>query len=415
MHKVLILGSLLEFTQMVVKAKQMGYYTIVCDGYQNGSAKAVADKSYNIDIHDVDAISEMCKKEQVDGIITSFSDLLFEQATKIAAKAGLKWYIQPDMLPYYRDKQIAKKLLAELHIPVPQTYQIDQQNVYEILKKVQFPLVLKPLKGYGSHGIKLIKHKKELISEVIHATSENRLPLYAEEYLHGCEYNMQTWVQNGQIYLISIADREKNIQNGNQIPMLNRVVYPAKRFNEVKEQAMNILQTFISATGQLSGPLSMQFFDVNGTLYVCEIAGRFFGYEHRAIECCSNLDLEILLLQYLYQEEEIPKLFDRYNPKFKTHCVVMYLTGKYGETVADVSKLSELTKLPYIFDYDTPYQPGMVTQNVGDMAHLGLFYLKAETREEADRNSQNIFKKFQIYNQDGVNIAHTYELNTQNY
>ena len=93
----------------------------------------------------------------------------------------------------------------------------------------------------------------------------------------------------------------------------------------------------------------------------------------------------------------------------------MYLTGKYGETVADVSKLSELTKLPYIFDYDTPYQPGMVTQNVGDMAHLGLFYLKAETREEADRNSQNIFKKFQIYNQDGVNIAHTYELNTQNY
>ena len=37
-----------------------------------------------------------------------FSDLLFEQATLIADKAGLPWYAKPDVLRYYREKDQAK-------------------------------------------------------------------------------------------------------------------------------------------------------------------------------------------------------------------------------------------------------------------------------------------------------------------
>lgn len=40
-------------------------------------------------VTDTDAIAELCKKERVDGIITSFSDLLMECMVKIAAKADL--------------------------------------------------------------------------------------------------------------------------------------------------------------------------------------------------------------------------------------------------------------------------------------------------------------------------------------
>ena len=32
-HKVLILGTLGEFTELVKKAKEKGYETVVCDGY----------------------------------------------------------------------------------------------------------------------------------------------------------------------------------------------------------------------------------------------------------------------------------------------------------------------------------------------------------------------------------------------
>ena len=86
-HKVLILGTLGEFTELVKKAKEKGYETVVCDGYADGIARTYADKAYTIPVTDVDAIALMCREEGVDGIITSFSDLLLECMVKIADKA----------------------------------------------------------------------------------------------------------------------------------------------------------------------------------------------------------------------------------------------------------------------------------------------------------------------------------------
>lgn len=38
-HRLLILGTLGEFVQLVRKAREKGYYTIVCDGYPDGPAR----------------------------------------------------------------------------------------------------------------------------------------------------------------------------------------------------------------------------------------------------------------------------------------------------------------------------------------------------------------------------------------
>lgn len=69
--------------------QKRGIYTIVCDGYEDGPAKAHADKAYLEDVRHTDAIAEICKKEQADGIIASFSDLLAECMIDIADAAGL--------------------------------------------------------------------------------------------------------------------------------------------------------------------------------------------------------------------------------------------------------------------------------------------------------------------------------------
>ncbi len=62
-HKLVILGSMDEFIALVKQAKARGIYTIVCDGYPDGPAKAFANKSYDIDIRDVDGVAAMCKSE----------------------------------------------------------------------------------------------------------------------------------------------------------------------------------------------------------------------------------------------------------------------------------------------------------------------------------------------------------------
>ena len=44
-HRLLILVTLGEFEQLVQKAREKGYYTIVCDGYPDGPARELADAS----------------------------------------------------------------------------------------------------------------------------------------------------------------------------------------------------------------------------------------------------------------------------------------------------------------------------------------------------------------------------------
>ena len=52
--RLLILGTLGEFEQLVQKARARGIYTIVCDGYPDGPARAFADESYVIPVTDTD-------------------------------------------------------------------------------------------------------------------------------------------------------------------------------------------------------------------------------------------------------------------------------------------------------------------------------------------------------------------------
>lgn len=98
MHKLMILGSMDEFVDLVEMAKDKGITTLVCDGYEDGPAKAIADQSYTIDVRDTDAIADVCKSEHVDGVISSFSDLLAECLMNIASRAGIPTYCTPDRI-----------------------------------------------------------------------------------------------------------------------------------------------------------------------------------------------------------------------------------------------------------------------------------------------------------------------------
>ena len=261
-ERVLILGSMDEFVELVKVAKKRGYYTIVCDGYENGPAKKEADGFYNIDVRNVDEIVGVCEKERITGIMGSYSDVLFEQITHIANKAGLKWYVKPEKLKYYREKDKMKMVLSKLGIKTPKAKVIKKDFSKKDLEGVKFPIVAKPINGYGSKGIKIINSDKEIqhLFEQVVEYSTIKDKIIIEEYMNAREYNLMGFVADGEVFIIGIGDREKNPIQGNSVPLLNRIVYPSKNMDEVYEKAKDVLKKFIDYTGQKWGPLCMQFF-----------------------------------------------------------------------------------------------------------------------------------------------------------
>ena len=207
-HRLLILGTLGEFVQLVQKAREKGYYTIVCDGYPNGPAREFADEAFQIPVTDTEQIACLCRKKEIDGIITSFSDLLLECMVKIADRAGIPCYLKPEQLPWYRDKSATRALLTELGLPTPGFRKIPiayfkdrskKTQLKELLEGLRYPVVSKPLDKYGSRGIYISEDLEELINGAEKTAGFSDMPeILVEEYNDGYEFNMMTWVRHGK-------------------------------------------------------------------------------------------------------------------------------------------------------------------------------------------------------------------------
>lgn len=410
-HRLLIIGSLGEFVELVKLSKKRGYYTVVCDGYSDGPAKKYADRVYNIDVRNVDEIVDICKAEEIDGIIGSFSDLIFEQITKIADKAGIQWYVNTEMLKYYREKDEAKLLLSGCGVHVPKNCTLKKGFSDKELEGFSFPLVIKPVNGYGSKGIFVVDSVEEIREKYDLVTCRATMSeIQVEEFSKGREYNMMTWMVDGEIYVISIADREKNPQEGDTIPLLNRVAYPAKNIRGVMEEAKLVLKKFADKTGQRNGALSMQFFYNENGVEVCEIAGRLFGYEHELVTHCCGFNIEEMLLNYVYDKEELKKMLNNHNPFFEKHCAGLYFVGEQDKTIEDQSVVYELAKEPHVVEALTFYKEGETIDNYGPKPYMARYYLMADSRAELDAVSEYFFRNMHVSATDGSEIAKKFVL-----
>ena len=350
----------------------------------------------------------MCIREQADGIITSFSDFLFECMVKVAEKAHLKCYFDVEHLELYRNKTEMKKMLDGLGIHTAAHRTISKGFRDEELAGLSFPVVVKPVDKYGSRGVEILYSIDEVRERFDYtcATSDNKTVL-VEEYNDGYEFNMMTWVLHGQVQVISIADREKTSISRRDIPISTRNVYPSKRIDSVIEPATEILQKVVDYTGQTSGPLSMQFFWKEGEgVSVCEIAGRFFGYEHELVTLAGGLNIEKLLLDYVYNENSIDRTFQGYSPYFKRVCAVLYFHGKPGMCIASQKKAHALAAVPGVLDSWIFYREGEEVVQHGANPYVVRYYIGADTREEVDEMTRHFFKEISVTDANGIEVLY---------
>src|SRR5690606_15402467 len=118
--RLLILGGSRISCEIVEKAKSMGIYTIVTDWYpkENSPAKLVADKAYQLSIADIEAMVKLIKDEQIDGVITGYTDSALSHYAKICQAAGLPCYGTFEQFEALTDKSIYKKICKEYGVPV---------------------------------------------------------------------------------------------------------------------------------------------------------------------------------------------------------------------------------------------------------------------------------------------------------
>lgn len=405
-HRLMILGGMDEFVDLVERSKARGIYTIVCDGYEDSPAKAHADASYTINVRDTDAIAKVCQEEQVDGIIASFSDLLAECMVDIAAKAGLPCYAVPERFKYLREKSLMKQMFAELDVPTPRTMKVHKDSVAEDIQAIGLPCVVKPVNGYGSRGIYVFDDVYDIEEHFDEIASYSSFDyILAEGFIKGHEFNMMNWIVDGELHTVSIADRETSSEDPTVIPYVTRIVYPSRLLDVVYEPARKIVKKVADYVGIKTGPISMQFFyDEEDGIQVCEIAGRLFGYEHELVTLSSGLSIEELLLDQVYDHEALRQKLEAHNAHLKTPSAGLYFHGHEG-IVGDVSMATDATKIPQMVEAKLYYEPGdEISHSVGAKPYVLRCYIQEESREALDELTAQLFDAVSIKDENGAEL-----------
>ena len=126
----------------------------------------------------------------------------------------------PSLVNLYDDKFYTNELLRKNRIPIPKAQMLKKENIDNYILNVDFPLVLKPIRGRASQGVSLVKNKKELDDKLKIVFSKNKYgnALYLEQYLSGQEITI-TVMQPG---IYDTENQQKELLKPWSLPAVKR-------------------------------------------------------------------------------------------------------------------------------------------------------------------------------------------------
>ncbi len=116
----------------------------------------------------------------------------------------------PSQVDIYDDKYFTNELLGKHKIPIPKTKLISLKHVTDYTLDIDFPVVVKPIRGRGSQGVSLVKDQKELDVTLNDIFSKKLYgnTVYVEQFLSGQEITVT--VMPAGNYLIDNEERTYN-------------------------------------------------------------------------------------------------------------------------------------------------------------------------------------------------------------
>ena len=205
-EKIAVLGANEPLIPFYRQAKALGYEIIGIAIEKGAVCKKYCDKFYPVSFADKDDVVEVCRKENVDGIISFSLESALPTVAYVANKLGLVSNSE-ESIKLTQSKYAQRQALEKAGIPVPKYYLIE--NV-EDLKKVQcrFPVIVKPVDSGGSQGICKVEKADDLLKSYKYAVEYSRTSkAIVEEFVDGREFSVEFISHQGKHYFIQITDK----------------------------------------------------------------------------------------------------------------------------------------------------------------------------------------------------------------
>lgn len=292
--KLLVLGANPETANIVKVAQSLGVFTIVTDYNPDAPAKKIADKSYDIDAKNVEALFKMAVEEKVDGVLVGVADPLIAPYQQLCERLQLPCYATKESVYTFTNKRHFKETCAKYGIEGVPEYSIDQ------LDKVKLPVIVKPADSNSGKGITLCRTREDLEKDIMRAKKESKTStVLLEHYMETSDVSIYYTIIDGISYLSSLSDRYTLRNDTKSTPICLGDIFPSKYYEEFINNEHSKFVKMIQDLGIKNGVLYVSAFYKNGHFYVYDPGFRLQGGGfHLILKAINGFDQREMLVKF---------------------------------------------------------------------------------------------------------------------
>lgn len=266
MTKIAIIGASSGQLALVDKAKEMGIITYCFAWDKNAVCKQKCDFFYPISIYDTDKIVEICLKENIEGVVSNASEETAIACANVAEKLGLLTTPSTTLHRIQSKKSVRELTSHTKGLSIPIVFENDLSNI-------QFPCVVKPIKGSAKRGVTFCNSLQEAKKAIQYAREVNDEYLI-EEFIEGSEFSVESLSFEGKHDIIQITQK---VTTGHPHFVELEHHQPALIDDMLRKNINEVVANVLTDVGFTYGASHIEIKIRDGNIYLIEINPRGGG------------------------------------------------------------------------------------------------------------------------------------------
>jgi biotin carboxylase len=383
---VLFVGAGRHQRRAIAHARELGLRTVAVDRNPDAPGLAEADVGHVLDFRDVEAVIEVGRHEEANGVLTVSADRAVPIVAAVADALELPG-IGPETAHRMTHKVAMRRTLADAGLPQPRFAAArTMHEAHSAAEVVGFPAVLKPADSGGQRGIFHLESIDDLERHLHAALAESPThETILESFEEGLELNGLVIARGGQAELLTLSDRLRPPGVGFGVGWIH--VYPSTLFGDTLAEAEHVAVQSVRALGLGDGIAFPQLIAAEtGRVTVVEVAARIPGGQMADLAAHAvGVDLVEIALRQALGEQVSDTLV---HARRQQPLAIRFLTAAPGPlptgTVRRVTGLERVLAFPGVVQADVFLQEGEEVRPVRlDGDRRGYVIAVGETNLEA--------------------------------
>jgi carbamoylphosphate synthase large subunit len=280
MQYFVVIGGGIEQIPMYKALKNKGIKSIAIDINSKCPAKKYCDLFIKASTRNPSEILKKLKllKKKLIGVSTLGTDTP-QTVSKVAKFFKLK-AISVNSAINVSHKDRMKKNFIKNKINTPKYFICSSfKKLLKNIKKLKYPIILKPIDGRGSEGVLYIENDQNLKDKYFEVKNKTNLKnIIAEQYLNGEQYSAEGFFENGKFYLSGVALRYYDNLKYTKPYIIEAGGFMPANLTEKNMKTIELLmQKAGNSLGINKGPLKSDLVLHKKNFSIIEVAGRLSG------------------------------------------------------------------------------------------------------------------------------------------